>query len=285
MKIKTARLLGLIISVLIIPLLSGCVILFVDQPSTVNSGETITVYIEYHTIYEDPNPHHGILGLLIPVDWVVDSVYYEGDFGFGTASFLHPDSADADPGGNYEYWADSLELHFPSPANMHWVVYQSDEGHTVDVDTSYVDLYIEMNVGQTGGNYDLGYFVSSGASEIQDPGTFIWYGLSLDNAIVVTGGSKVPNENSTPRKYKLSQNYPNPFNPATTIAFDLPVSGHVILNVYNLLGEEVATVADDYFTTGSHCLLFDASALQSGVYYYKIQTENFVATKKMLLIK
>ena len=113
MKISKTRLLGIVLLVIIIPLVSHCVIISIDQPTTVNAGESITVYIEYHTIYEDANPHHGILGLLIPIDWIVDSVHFEGDFGSGTASYLHPDSADADPGGNYEYWADSLELHFP----------------------------------------------------------------------------------------------------------------------------------------------------------------------------
>jgi len=78
---------------------------------------------------------------------------------------------------------------------------------------------------------------------------------------------------------------PNPFNPSTTISFDLPHTQPVKLVVYDLLGREVAVLADKPFDAGSHQLTFDGSALPSGLYFAHIQTDEFTATQKLLLLK
>ncbi|MDT3694753.1 MAG: choice-of-anchor J domain-containing protein [Ignavibacterium sp.] len=86
-------------------------------------------------------------------------------------------------------------------------------------------------------------------------------------------------------KFELSQNYPNPFNPSTSIKFNLPVASNVKLSVFNLLGQEVKTLVNGFKTAGSHTITFDASALSSGIYLYKIEANNFTQTRKMTLIK
>jgi pimeloyl-ACP methyl ester carboxylesterase len=86
-------------------------------------------------------------------------------------------------------------------------------------------------------------------------------------------------------KFELEQNYPNPFNPSTTIQFQIPKSSFVNLKVYDILGKEVATLADEYKPAGSYEVNFDASQLSSGIYFYKLQTASFVETKKMVLLK
>jgi molybdopterin converting factor small subunit len=94
-------------------------------------------------------------------------------------------------------------------------------------------------------------------------------------------------------EFSLSQNYPNPFNPATTIRFTLPEASFVSIKVYNLIGEEVATLVNNTLTGGTHSVVFDAANLASGVYLYRIQaTINgsqsgniFIQTKKMILLK
>ena len=86
-------------------------------------------------------------------------------------------------------------------------------------------------------------------------------------------------------KYALYQNYPNPFNPSTTIDYYLPKEGKVVLKVYNILSQEVATLVNENQAAGRYSISFDASKLPGGVYLYKIQTGSFSHVKKMVLIK
>lgn len=85
--------------------------------------------------------------------------------------------------------------------------------------------------------------------------------------------------------YKLSQNYPNPFNPTSTINFTIPSSQNVELSVYNMLGEKVAELLSETMSAGDHSVSFDASNLSSGIYFYRLQVESFVSSKKMVLLK
>jgi uncharacterized lipoprotein YddW (UPF0748 family) len=88
-----------------------------------------------------------------------------------------------------------------------------------------------------------------------------------------------------PLSFSLKQNYPNPFNPTTMIEFDLPKSSMVTLKVYDILGREVSTLINRQMTTGSYKISFNASYLPSGIYFYRINTENNVSVKKMILLK
>nr|MBN2278200.1 T9SS type A sorting domain-containing protein [candidate division Zixibacteria bacterium] len=88
-----------------------------------------------------------------------------------------------------------------------------------------------------------------------------------------------------PEEFALSQNYPNPFNPTTTIQFSLPSAGNVNLEVYNVLGQRVATLVDEALEAGVHTVRWDASNQSSGIYLYRIKASEFVETKKMMLIK
>ena len=99
---------------------------------------------------------------------------------------------------------------------------------------------------------------------------------------VITGIDKFEGEVNT---YSLSQNYPNPFNPSTTINFSLPSSGYATLKIYNALGEEVAVLLDAELTTGFYEVEWNATNVPSGVYFYQLQTEGFLETKKMILLK
>ncbi|CAN5156925.1 hypothetical protein BH23BAC3_BH23BAC3_04300 [soil metagenome] len=85
--------------------------------------------------------------------------------------------------------------------------------------------------------------------------------------------------------YELRQNYPNPFNPSTQISFTLPQSSDVSLSVYNVIGQRVAVLANEVLQSGQHTYQFDASNLASGMYLYRLQTDNFSQVRKMTLIK
>ncbi|CAN5206436.1 hypothetical protein BH23BAC3_BH23BAC3_32080 [soil metagenome] len=90
----------------------------------------------------------------------------------------------------------------------------------------------------------------------------------------------------SPKQISLNQNYPNPFNPSTRISFSLPQSQQVTLKVYDMLGREVASLANRVmFSAGNHTLNFEASNLSSGMYIYRLTSNNVVLTKKMSLIK
>lgn len=93
-----------------------------------------------------------------------------------------------------------------------------------------------------------------------------------------------------PSEFLLRQNYPNPFNPNTTIHFELPIATNVILKVYNILGQEVATLVDENKAAGKYDVQFDGSQLSSGVYFYRLtagehSSPNFISIKKLILIK
>ncbi|MBI2417864.1 MAG: T9SS type A sorting domain-containing protein [Ignavibacteriales bacterium] len=85
--------------------------------------------------------------------------------------------------------------------------------------------------------------------------------------------------------FALQQNYPNPFNPSTTINFSLAEKAHVTLSVYDMVGREVAVLVNGDKPAGNHSVNFSAGNLASGVYLYKIQTAQFTATKKLVLMK
>ncbi len=93
------------------------------------------------------------------------------------------------------------------------------------------------------------------------------------------------NSNAVPSVFALSQNYPNPFNPTTTIKYSITKSGLVTLKVFNLLGQEVATLVDKAQNAGEHVVDFDASELASGIYMYRIQVGNSSLSKKMILLR
>ena len=130
-----------------------------------------------------------------------------------------------------------------------------------------------------------------------------WGNLNLSNLkILIDSGNKGSNDDSlilvnqytgvndhnqsnTPNTYSLTQNYPNPFNPTTTINYQLQFSGRVTLKVYNILGKEVATIVNEDKPAGNYSVNFDAGKLSSGIYFYRLQSGNFIATKKMILLK
>lgn len=81
------------------------------------------------------------------------------------------------------------------------------------------------------------------------------------------------------------QNYPNPFNPSTTIRYSLPTSCNVTITVLDILGKEVSMLVNEFKSAGEHVAEFNANNLASGIYFYRINTDDFTKTKKLLLLK
>jgi hypothetical protein len=88
-----------------------------------------------------------------------------------------------------------------------------------------------------------------------------------------------------PSTFVLNQNFPNPFNPSTSITYFVPKESFVTIKIYDFLGREVKTLVNNFLSTGSYEILFDASDLTSGTYFYTMIAENYSNTKKMIILK
>jgi len=111
------------------------------------------------------------------------------------------------------------------------------------------------------------------------------YGIMVENCrwSTTVGISKIGEV--IPTVYQLFNNYPNPFNPSTKIKFDIPENTFVNLSVYDILGKEVTNLVNKKLNAGSYESVWDASSLNSGVYFYRLKTESYTSTKRMVLVK
>jgi Secretion system C-terminal sorting domain len=122
------------------------------------------------------------------------------------------------------------------------------------------------------------YIVNAGYKQPQR----VWDSVRVVITATSVDGSR---EGNPGNNFRLYQNYPNPFNPSTTFRFDLPQRTNVRLQVFDLQGRSVATLVDGMMESGPKEIQFDASGLASGMYLYRLQTGNFVDTKKMVLLR
>ncbi len=139
--------------------------------------------------------------------------------------------------------------------------------------SSYSDICFEVtNVTHTTNTYDPNANAVTKACESG------WvYGES--------SGELASVDNNLPREFGLSQNYPNPFNPVTEISFSLPGDSHARLEVYNIMGQRIAVLADGHYGAGRHFVTWDASGVSSGIYLYRLTTDFGKETKRMTLLK
>jgi len=108
--------------------------------------------------------------------------------------------------------------------------------------------------------------------------------LLADSIVQITGNLMAAN-NNIPGSFELSQNYPNPFNPSTTISYSIPLPGKVAVKIFDVLGEEVASLVNAEQSAGLHSVIFNGSRLASGVYLYRVDFQGYSFTKKMMLLK
>jgi hypothetical protein len=116
-----------------------------------------------------------------------------------------------------------------------------------------------------------------------------WTAMTNVDLIVrafITGQPQsVGDENTLPREFALRQNYPNPFNPVTKIGFELPTRSFVSLKVFDVLGREVANLVNEEKEPGKYTTAWDGRNAASGMYFYRLEADNFVSVKKLLLLK
>ncbi|UCF63125.1 MAG: M20/M25/M40 family metallo-hydrolase [bacterium] len=124
--------------------------------------------------------------------------------------------------------------------------------------------------------FNLGYFYALSRLAVATVAHLVHYNMILDISF---------NHEIIPGELLLSQNYPNPFNPWTTIEFDLPDSRFTTLTIYNVLGESIATLVSGQLPAGRHTVLWNASGFPSGLYFYRLATDNSQETRKMILLE
>ena len=143
------------------------------------------------------------------------------------------------------------------------------------------EVFVAYNIGQ-------GTDAFSSITEVKNIAFIsqIFHACNFNPAFIVSVDEQLEVQ---PDKYVLSQNYPNPFNPSTKISWQVPVGGDVVIKVYDVLGNEIAILVDEYKPAGSYEVEWNASAigggLPSGVYFYQLKTKNFVDTRKMIMMR
>ncbi|MEW5798169.1 MAG: family 10 glycosylhydrolase [Bacteroidota bacterium] len=185
--------------------------------------------------------------------------------------------------------SNSVTLQWQKPAKaldndtaQYFVLYRVQSPDTINTDKVKQILFITKN--------DTTRFVDNGVVNGQTYTYAVTSFDKLDNEsstyaslnLTITG---VEDAIASPQVFSLSQNYPNPFNPTTTFNFTLPSTNHTTLKVYDLLGREVATIADEILNAGLHTYQFSGANLASGVYIYRLASGSFIETKKMILQK
>jgi hypothetical protein len=157
---------------------------------------------------------------------------------------------------------------------------------SVDIDENHTGAFVSRD---TSVNFSWltkeGNIAHAGATNrFETSGTISVNGLSVTELVDVPLAVR-DGQTTVPNTFGLSQNFPNPFNPSTTISYTIPTQSYVMLSVFNTLGQKVADLVNGEKGPGSYDVAFDAAALASGVYLYRIQAGSFVQTKKLVLMK
>ncbi len=179
---------------------------------------------------------------------------------------------------------DFVEVYEGYPAGLPWLLLEPEEGFLESGEAVNISLTADISgeryPAENPGDIEVGMIAEA---EIDFTGSF-WQG-ELVTVTVYLGHSSPEAEGEIPTEYALHQNIPNPFNPTTRILFDLVEAQDVRLTVYNILGQEVARLIEEPMQAGYHEVIWDASAMASGVYFYRIETQAFTSMKKMVLVK
>ncbi len=162
-------------------------------------------------------------------------------------------------------------IYFFDPGNAQYVLKNSvfSNGGAVITDSSNYNLRSVTGQDLVGASSDNSWFIYSG---------FLY-----SDGTIYTGIEDLFSD--LPGSFELYQNYPNPFNPVTNIKFALPKPADVKIDVFNILGQHVATLLDTKKPAGYHLINFNANRLSSGLYFYTIRTDHFSKVKKMMLVK
>jgi hypothetical protein len=163
-------------------------------------------------------------------------------------------------------------------------------GNNIFTGVDAYGVYLSTNQGTNWTAKNQGFFANTTCNALLVLNNYIFAGTSDGYSVWRRGLSEILTEikninTESPSAFSLSQNYPNPFNPTTNIKFGVVKSGNVKIVVYDATGREVQTLVNESMKPGAYEATFDGASLNSGVYFYKLMSDGFTETKKMLMIK
>ncbi len=270
---------------------TACLIEEVEQPTQVNAGETFTTIVTVTAVGEEVNiPHHGAMAVMVPDDWSYTSGSYETTDDVGSGEMV----VDPDGGSVWSTSAGSavdIDTLFTTPDNMQWVFLLSDVGSLTEPNVLH-EVTLNFGVGSTNGTYPIGYVVTVNTGDMLDyintddeDNELVGVDTSFNHMVEVVGGTVGIGEDKLPSEYQLSQNYPNPFNPETTIDFRIDADSHVNISIFDINGNLVQELVNEWKESGSHQVKFSGHSIPSGIYFYKMTTKGFADIRKMTLIQ
>ena len=291
-KIATLKESKMAITLLISLVSTACLIEEVEQPAQVNAGDTFTTIVTVSNFQaEVTNAHHGAMAVMMPDDWTYTSGSYTTTDDVGSGEML----VDPDNGSVWLTGANAgaidIDTFFTTPDNMQWVCLLSDTGSLTDAGVIH-EVTLNFGVGNTNGSYPIGYVVTVNSGNMMDyindddaDDTYAGVDTSFNHMVEVVGGTAGIGEDKFPSKYQLSQNYPNPFNPETTIDFRIDADSHVNISIFDINGNFVQELVNEWTESGSHQVKFSGHSIPSGIYFYKMTSKGFTDIRKMTLIQ
>ena len=270
---------------------TACLIEEVEQPTQVNAGETFTTIVTVSNFQaEATNAHHGAMAVMVPDDWSYTSGSYETTDDVGSGEMV----VDPDGGSVWSTSAGSavdIDTFLTTPNNMQWVFLLSDVGSLTEAGVLH-EVTLNFGVGNTNGTYPIGYVVTVNSVNALDyintddeDNELVGVDTSFNHMVEVVDGTVGIGEDKLPSEYQLSQNYPNPFNPETTIDFQTDADSHVNISVFDINGNLVQELVNEWKESGSHQVKFSGHSIPSGIYFYKMTTKGFADIRKMTLIQ
>ena len=245
----------------------------------VTNGDTYTITVEGDTLMTNGKLYKKMVNRQIPNNLIQSS------------SFIRIDSLQAklyayniDSAGN-EYFLDSLRLTIGSNSRRYGRLMRIDTIRFLGITTTrqYFGVYVGGNSYSVAYGIGLISATDGGFIDIPDYTTLLYAQINGNEYGTFVNVKK--DEPPQPNEFSLEQNYPNPFNPSTTIRYSLSKACFISLKVYNILGQELKTIISGQQFAGRYEILFDARNLPSGVYFYKLQTDNQTDIKAMVLTK